>query len=92
LSIVPVKLEEEDVRKLETLVRLGVFKNRSQAIRSLLREQLDRKIATIPQADLSGVGSVVDLMLRLSSKGVNVLQITSRKSAAHIVSEGRHRL
>jgi len=92
LSVVPVKLERDDVRRLDTLVRLGVFKNRSQAIRSLLREQLEKKIETVPQADLSGVAPVVELMLRLASKGVNVVTISSRKSAAGIVSEGRHRL
>lgn len=88
----PVKLEREDVAKLDILVKLGVFKNRSQAIRSLLREQLEKKIAAIPQADLTGVRPVVDLMLRLSSRGVKVVRITSRKSAAEIIGEGRQRL
>lgn len=87
-----MKLEKEDVKKLDTLVRLGVFKNRSQAIRSLLREELERKIEAIPQADLSGVGPVIDLMLSLASKGVEVVRIRSKKSAAEIVGEGRHRL
>ena len=92
MSFVPVKLERDDVRRLDTLVKLGVFKNRSQAIRSLLKEQLQKKIESIPQADFSGVAPVVELMLRLASKGVNVVTISSRKSAADIVSEGRQRL
>ena len=86
----PVKLERDDIKKLDTLVKLGFFKNRGQAIRSLLREQLEKKIA-VPRADLSGVGPVVDLMLRLASKGAKVIKITSRKSAAELVSEGKQR-
>lgn len=92
MSVLPVKLEREDVKRLDTLVKLGVFKNRSQAIRSILREQLEKKVEALPQADLSGVTPVVDLMLRLASKGVKVVRISSRKSAAELVREGRHRL
>jgi len=92
LSVVPVKLERDDVKKLDTLVKLGIFKNRSQAIRSLLRDQLEKKIAALPQADLTGVGPVLDLMLRLASRGVKVIRITSRRSPAELVGEGRQRL
>ena len=49
----PVKLERDDIKKLDTLVKLGFFKNRGQAIRSLFREQLEKKIAAVPRADLS---------------------------------------
>jgi len=92
LSIVPVKLQKEDVQKLDMLVRLGVFKNRSQAIRWILREGMEKKIAALPQADLSGIDPVVKLMVRLASQGVDVIKITSAKTAAEIVSEGRQRL
>lgn len=52
---------------------------------------MDGKIAVIPLTDLSGVRPVVDLMLQLASQGVEVVTITSPKSAAEIVSEGRQR-
>jgi Arc/MetJ-type ribon-helix-helix transcriptional regulator len=92
MSIVPVKLEKEDVKKLDMLVRLGVFKNRSQAIRWMLRDGMDKKIESLPQIDLSGVEPVVELMMRLASRGANVIRITSAKTAGEMVSEGRHRL
>jgi Arc/MetJ-type ribon-helix-helix transcriptional regulator len=92
LSVVPVKLEKEDVKKLDMLVRLGVFKNRSQAIRWMIRDGMNKKIESLPQADLSGVEPVVELMLRLASRGANVIRITSTETAGEIVAEGRHRL
>jgi len=92
LAIIPIKVDQEDVRKLDMLVRLGVFKNRSEAIRWALREGLEKKIGVTPLLDLSDIGSVVKLMLQLASKGVNVIRITSERTAAEIVSEGRQRL
>ena len=88
----PVKLEKDDVKKLDMLVRLGIFKNRSQAIRSMLRDGLNQKTAAIPMTDLGGISSVVELMLRLASRGFDVVRITSRASAGEIVAEGRQRL
>ena len=90
--MLPVKLEKEDVKRLDVLVRLGIYKNRSQAIRAMLREGLDRKMAEVPMVDLSGTGVAVDLMEQLASRGMEVIRITSRKSAAQIVAEGRERL
>jgi len=86
---VPVKLEKEDVKKLDTLVRLGIFKNRSQAIRWMVKEGIEKKIAALPHTDLSGIGPIVELMVKLASRGVDVIRITSPKTAAQIVSEER---
>lgn len=74
------------------LVRLGVFKNRSEATRWALKEGLEKKMELVPTLDLSGIGPVVELMLRLASKGVDVICITSERTAVEIVSEGRQRL
>lgn len=38
MSVIPVKLEKEDIKKLDVLVRLGVFEKRSEAVRSMLRD------------------------------------------------------
>lgn len=92
MTVVPIKLDYEDARKLDMLVKLGVFKNRSEAIRWALREGLEKKIGALPMLDLSGIDSVVELMLQLASKGVNVIRITSEKAAAELVGEGRQRL
>jgi metal-responsive CopG/Arc/MetJ family transcriptional regulator len=92
LAVIPIKLEPEDIRKLDMLVRLGVFKNRSEAIRWALREGLEKKIGVIPLLDLSGISQVVKLMLQQASNGVKVIRITSKRTAAEIVSEGRQRL
>ena len=69
----PIKLEIEDVKKLGMLVRLGLFKNRRQAIRWMVGDGINKKIDSLPQADLSGVEPVVELMLQLASQGANVI-------------------
>jgi len=92
LAVIPVKVDQENLRKLDMLVRPGVFKNRSAAIRCALKEGLEKKMESVPTLDLSGIGSVVELMLRLTSKGVDVIGITSERTAVEVVSEGRQRL
>ena len=80
------------MKKLDKLVRLGVFKNRSQATRWMIRDGMNKKIESRPHADLSRVEPVVELMLRLASLGANVIRITSTKTAGGMVAEGRHHL
>lgn len=92
MAVIPVKVDQENLRKLDMLVRPGVFKNRSAAIRCALKEGLEKKMESVPTLDLSGIGSVVELMLRLTSKGVDVIGITSERTAVEVVSEGRQRL
>ena len=36
-KVFPVRLDEGDVRQVDLLVRLGVFKSRSEALRKLIR-------------------------------------------------------
>jgi len=36
-KVFPVRLDERDVRQVDLLVRLGVFKSRSEALRMLIR-------------------------------------------------------
>ncbi len=92
MAVIPVKIDEEDAKKLDMLVRFGLFKNRTEAIRWALREGLEKKIGAIPLLNFSGIDPVVDLMLQLASKGVDVIRITSERTAAEIVGEGRQRL
>jgi len=92
MAVIPVKVDQENANKIDMLVRLGVFKNRSEAIRWALREGLEKKIESIPMLDLSGADPVVELMLKLASRGADVVRITSKKTAAEMVSEGRQRL
>jgi len=36
-SVVPVRLDEKDIRQIELLVELGIFGSRSEALRELIR-------------------------------------------------------
>ncbi len=50
MPVIPVKLESNFVEKLDALVSMGKFKNRSQAIREILNERLSKE-GIIPQND-----------------------------------------
>ena len=91
MGTVPVKLQVALIEKLDAFVRMGKFKNRSEAIRQILRQYLERVPMTGPLSDepnINQISSVVNLML---TKKKPVFNITSRKTAAKLVKEGRER-
>jgi len=90
MGTIPVKLQAELIEKLDVLIRVGKFKNRSEAIRQILKQYLEREpmIPLSSEARRKKISSVVNLML---AKKKPVFDITSRKTAAELVAEGRER-
>lgn len=90
MPVIPIKLESELVEKLDALVGVGKFKNRSHAIRLILSERLARE-GIVPRADNERekqINHVVQLMLAQQKP---ILFINSDKSAAELIAEGRER-
>jgi Arc/MetJ-type ribon-helix-helix transcriptional regulator len=44
MTTIPVNLQNPDLKKIDYLIKCGKFKNRSQAIRSMIRSKLDQEI------------------------------------------------
>jgi Arc/MetJ-type ribon-helix-helix transcriptional regulator len=40
MTTIPIKIDDVELRKIDHLVKIGRFKNRSQAIRSFIRDKL----------------------------------------------------
>ena len=88
MTVVPIRLSRQDARRLDLLVKLGIYRSRTEAIRAMIQagadEQVNRYLmnATVLKA-------LDELLEYEKSKGRNPLRITTRKTAAEIVAEGR---
>ena len=84
MGVVPVRLSEGQIRKLNMLTNLGVYQSRNEAIRALIEEGLQTKLG-----EDDDVTRLVDKLLDLSRKGKMPIRFKSRKTATEIVAEGR---
>jgi Arc/MetJ-type ribon-helix-helix transcriptional regulator len=88
MTVVPIRLSRKDARKLDLLVRLGLYKNRTEAMRAMIEatadEQLNRRILTDRVKE-----ALSELLQAEKRHGENPLRITSKKTAAEIVAESR---
>jgi Arc/MetJ-type ribon-helix-helix transcriptional regulator len=84
LTVVPVRLSEEEVRKLNLLLRRGTYRSRNEAIRAILSERLEERLCQDED-----VSSLVDALLAQSKKGKVPISFKAEKSVIEIVAEGR---
>lgn len=88
MTVVPIRLSRKDARKLDLLVKLGIYQSRTEAIRAMIQmgsdEQVNRHMMN------EAVLKVLNRLLEYEkSSGRNPLRIISEKTAAEIVAEGR---
>ena len=86
---IPVGLDEETVAKLDALVKKGLFKNRTEAIRAQIINGLDKRSIVEIKETPEIVKEKIFQKLLQSSKPINLLP--TKKSIAELVSEGRER-
>lgn len=84
LTVVPVRLSDDEVRKLNLLLRRGVYRSRNEAIRAILVEGVKERLG-----EDEDVTPLVNKMLALKRSGKNPISFKSRLSAVEIVAEGR---
>ena len=90
MAILPVRLDEEDIRRIELLVQMKIFRNRSDAIRTLVREGLDRTLI-IPTKIEGKLKEVLDALTKIHSTGKLAVKVVADKTAAELVAEERTR-
>jgi Arc/MetJ-type ribon-helix-helix transcriptional regulator len=88
MAVVPIRLRRQDARKLDLLVRLGLYSSRTEAMRAMIQanadEQLNRHMLS------ERVKEALNELLEAEKRhGKNPLRITSDKTAAEIVAESR---
>jgi Arc/MetJ-type ribon-helix-helix transcriptional regulator len=88
LTVVPIRLSRQDARKLDRLVKLGIYRSRTEAIRAMIQAGADEKVAQylMNETVLDALNELLEYEKR---DGSNPLRIITGKTAAEIVAEGR---
>jgi Arc/MetJ-type ribon-helix-helix transcriptional regulator len=81
---VPVRLRDEDVGRLNLLLKRGLYRSRNEAIRAILAEGLQERLG-----EDEDVTSLVSKLLKLRRSGKTPISFRSRKRVVEIVAEGR---
>ena len=84
MTVVPVRLGDEEVGKLNLLLKRGVYRSRNEAIRAILAEGLEERLA-----EDEDVTPIVNKLLSLARSGKKPITFRSSKSVVKIVAEGR---
>jgi len=84
LTVVPVRLDDDEVRKLNILLKRGVYRSRNEAIRAILAEGLKERLGQDED-----VTPLVNKLLALRKTGKNPLSFKTTRSILEIVAEGR---
>ena len=88
MAVVPIRLSREDARKLDLLVRLGLYNSRTEAMRAMIQATADEQLNRYMLNDR--VKRALDELLQAEKQhGENPLRVTSDKTAAEIVAESR---
>ncbi len=85
LTVVPVRLGDEEVGKLNLLLKRDIYRSRNEAIRAILAEGLEERLG-----EEEDVTSIVDRLLRLRRNGKTPISFKSSRRVVEIVAEGRH--
>jgi len=84
LTVVPVRLDDDEVRKLNILLKRGAYRSRNEAIRAILAEGLKEKLGQDED-----VTRLVNKLLALRKTGKTPLSFKTTRSILEIVAEGR---
>jgi Arc/MetJ-type ribon-helix-helix transcriptional regulator len=88
MAVVPIRLSRQDARKLDLLVRLGLYNSRTEAMRAMIQATADEQLNRYMLNDR--VKKVLNELLQAEKRDEeNPLRITSDKTAAEIVAESR---
>jgi Arc/MetJ-type ribon-helix-helix transcriptional regulator len=88
VTVVPIRLSRQDARKLDLLVKLGVYRNRTEAIRAMIHAKADEHVSRYMFDEK--VLRVLDELLKQETRTkASPLRILTDKTAAQIVAEGR---
>jgi Arc/MetJ-type ribon-helix-helix transcriptional regulator len=88
MATIPINLDNETVKRLDTLVLQGIYKNRTEAI----RDQIMKGLAQIEAVIFPKKSSKYNhLLRRLLDEKVPLDIFKTTKSAVELVAEGRTR-
>ena len=88
MTVLPIRLSPQDAKKIDLLVKLGIYQSRTEAIRAMIQDKADEQISRYILS--KRVLLVLDKLLEYEKReGRNPLRISAKKTAAEIVAEAR---
>ena len=88
MTVVPIRLNRQDARKLDLLVKLGLYASRTEAMRAMIQAKADEQLNRYMLSDRVKE-ALTELLQAEKRQNENQLRISSQKTAAEIVAEGR---
>ena len=88
MTVIPIRLTREDARKLDLLVKLGIYHSRTEAIRSMINTKADEEVNQ-HLANTRTVRMLKKLLEFERKEGKNPLRVSSDRTGVEIVAEGR---
>ena len=88
-AVIPVRLDDEDIRRIDKLVKRQSYRSRNEAIRRMLKAKLSEE--EIEHDDDEDVERLVRLLLKRKKAGEEPVSFKSRKSSVEVIAEGRDR-
>ena len=84
MGVVPVRLDDEELKRIDLLVQQKHYKSRNEAIRKMLKSKLSEELS-----EDEDVHELVETLLKLKEKGRDPLVLKLKKTAVETVAEGR---
>lgn len=84
MGVVPVRIDDDQLKRIDLLVKHGLYKSRNQAIREMLKARLSEELS-----EDEDVEDMVKVLIETKKKGHEPLVLRLEKSAVETVAEGR---
>ena len=86
MGVVPVRIDDEDLKRIDLLVKRQAFRSRNEAIRKMIKTILSESMS-----DDQDVDELVKFLLKLKKTGKEPLVLRLSKTATATVASGRDR-
>jgi len=86
MRVVPVRIDDEDLKRIDLLVKRQAFRSRNEAIRRMIKITLSESMS-----DVQNVDELVKSLLKLKKSGTEPVVLRLNRTATRIVASGRDR-
>ncbi len=86
MGVVPVRIDDEDLKRIDLLVKRQAFRSRNEAIRKMIKTKLLESLTDDEEVD-----DLVEVLLKLKKSGNEPVVLRLKKTAAELVAGGRDR-
>jgi len=84
MGVVPVRLDDEDLKRIDLLVKHQAFRSRNEAIKKMIKTMLSESTS-----DDQDVDKLVESLLKLKKAGKEPLVLRLKQTSTELVASGR---